>query len=479
MGVSRHTKIIATLGPASTDPATLDALIAAGVDVFRLNFSHGTHDSHAAVFRRVREAAARARRHIAILQDLSGPKIRTSRLRGGQPLTLRQGDTLRLASGEGEGTDGRVFVPYAPLISSARAGDRLLLDDGRIELRVIDCQPGELITTVMNGGTLAEHKGINAPGVNLPSNAVTEKDEIDLRFGLDLGVDLVALSFVQTPDDVRRARAIAASAGRDVPLIAKIERPQALENLAAIANAADGLMVARGDLGLECPLEEVPRVQKSIVRAARSLGRPVIVATQVLESMCSEPRPTRAEVSDAANAVDQGVDAIMLAGETAVGAYPVRAVETLVSVICDAETLPPDPFALPDVELTHAPHGRAMCEAAVTLATTGKAAAIIAVTQQGRTARMLSTLRPRALIFAVTPTDLVARRLTVHWGVTPVVSSLRRVADLPAALREATQLPDEAPVVFVNVNPDLAREGSNFVRVQQLGATRAAAPDTA
>ncbi len=476
MALRRHTKIVATLGPASTEPGTLDAMIAAGVDIFRLNFSHGTHDAHAEVYRRVREAAGRARRHIAIMQDLSGPKIRTGRLRDGQALTLRNGDTLHLAGGDGEGSDGRVFVRYEPLITSAEPGDRLLLDDGRIELRVVDRTAGELVTTVVNGGTLAEHKGINAPGVKLPANAITEKDEVDLRFGLSLGVDLVALSFVQTPDDVRRARKIAATAGRDVPFIAKIERPQALDNLAEIATVSNGLMVARGDLGLECPLEEVPRVQKSIVREARSLGRPVIVATQVLESMRTEPRPTRAEVSDAANAVDQGVDAIMLAGETAVGEYPVRAVETLAAVICDAETLPPDPFKQPKVELTHAPHGRAMCEAAVTLANSGNATAIIAVTQQGRTARMLATLRPRALIFAVTPTDIVARRLALTWGVTPVVASARRISDLREALREATDLSDTAPVVFINVTPDLAQEGANFVRVQQLGAMRGGAP---
>jgi pyruvate kinase len=467
----RHTKIIATLGPASSEPATVDALIAAGVDVFRLNFSHGTHAWHADLFRRVRDAAARAHRHVAILQDLSGPKIRTGRLRDGRAIALARGDTLRLASGDAEGSDGRVYVAYEPLITSARPGDRLLLDDGHMELLVTGRADGELVTTVVNGGMLAEHKGINAPGVKLPSNAITAKDEADLRFGLELGVDLVALSFVQTADDIARARAIAAGAGCDVPLIAKIERPQALENLAAIAAASDAMMVARGDLGLECPLEEVPRVQKSIVRQARSLGRPVIVATQVLESMRTEPRPTRAEVSDAANAVDQGADAIMLSGETAVGAYPVRAVETLAAVICDAETLPPDEFVLPEVELTHARHGRAMCEAAVTLATTGHAAAIVAITQQGRTARLLSALRPRALILAVTPRDEIARRLALPWGVTPIVSSYRRVADLQAALRDGG-LSDGA-LVYVNVSPDLALEGANFVRVQQLGATRA------
>jgi len=467
--VTRHTKIIATLGPASCEPATLDALIAAGVDVCRLNFSHGTHEEHATVFRAVRDAAARARRHVAILQDLSGPKIRTGRLKGRQPLTLRPGDALRLERGDEEGSAGRVCVGYAPLITSARPGDRLLLDDGRIELCVKGRTAHELVTEVVAGGTLGEHKGINAPGVKLPANAITEKDEADLRFGLELGVDLVALSFVQTAEDVLRARQIAASAGHSVPLIAKIERPQAVDNLEAITDVSDGVMVARGDLGLECPLEEVPRVQKLIIRQARTLGRPVIVATQVLESMRTEPRPTRAEVSDAATAVDQGADAIMLAGETAVGAYPVRAVETLVSVIRDAETLPLTDLVHLEGELTISRHGRAMGEAAVTLATTGQAAAIVAVTRQGKTAQLLSALRPPATIIAVTASDTVARRLALHWGVTSIVSPHREVSDLQEPLREIAQIPAGSVVVFVNVSQDLARVDANFVNVQQLG----------
>ena len=480
----RHTKIVATLGPASNSPAVLDALIAAGVDVFRLNFSHGTHDSHATAFRAVREAAARARRHVAILQDLSGPKIRTGRLAGGQAIELREGDELRIAAGEDEGRNGRVFTPYADLITSAEPGARLLLDDGKIELRVVARQHDELITTVVNGGSLGEHKGINAPGVKLPASAVTAKDADDLRFGLRLGVDLVALSFVQTPDDVETARSIARAAKSDVPIIAKIERPQALEHLDAILAASDGVMVARGDLGLECPLEQIPRIQKSIIARARTLGRPAILATQVLESMRTQPRPTRAEVSDAANAVDEGVDAIMLAGETAAGNYPVRAVQTLESVICDAETVPASAAllatdaaleglfkasAMPDgFDMSHARHGHAMCEAAVTLATTGQAEAIVAVTRLGKTAQLLSSLRPRATILAVTPSDAVARRLTLYWGVRPLVSDLRDLRALERPIREAIPLPTRAVVVFINISPDLTRSDANFVNVQRL-----------
>jgi len=465
----RHTKIIATLGPASSAPSTLDALIAAGADVFRLNFSHGTHETHGAMFEQVRKAAGRAGRHVAILQDLSGPKIRTGPLTGGQPVTLAEGAELRIAAGDAAGDARRVFTPYAPLITSARPGDRLLLDDGRIELRVTAKDGGELTTVVLNGGTLGEHKGINAPGVPLPASAITAKDEADLRFGIALGVDLVALSFVQTAEDVTRARSIAKDAGRDMSFIAKIERPHAMENLDAILGLCNGVMVARGDLGLEMPLEQVPRAQKQIVRRARSLGRPVIVATQVLESMRSEPRPTRAEVSDAANAVDEGVDAIMLAGETAAGAYPVRAVQTLDAIISDAETLPPSDHIVPAVDPAGRPHWRALCEAAITLATSGQADAIVAITRVGRTAELLASLRPRAPVYAVTPSDSVARRLSLNWGVTALVSEDRDAPSVERALIARRCLPAACVVVFVNVSADLSRPDGNFLNVQRLG----------
>lgn len=480
--VTRHTKIIATLGPASTVPDVLDALVAGGVDVFRLNFSHGTHDSHERTFRAVRDAAERAGRHVGILQDLSGPKIRTGRLRGGQPIALHKGDELRLAAGDDEGGPGRVFTPYAELIASAAPGDRLLLDDGKVALLVRERSHGELVTVVVHGGPLGEHKGINAPGIALPAAAVTKKDEDDLKFGLELGVDLVALSFVQTADDCHAARRIMRAARADVPLIAKIERPQALEQLDAILAASDGAMVARGDLGLECPLEQIPRIQKTIIARARALGRPVIVATQVLESMRTEPRPTRAEVSDAATAVDQGVDAIMLAGETAAGDYPVEAVATLAAIIRDAETVATPaallaegvsifgPHSLPDgFDTFRTVHGRAMCEAAVTLASTGQAEAIVAVTLQGKTAQLLSSLRPRASILAVTPSDRVARRLNLYWGVRPVVSHLEDLRALEVPIRSAIALSPHAVVVFININPDLSRQDANYLNVQRLG----------
>ena len=466
----RHTKIIATVGPASSSPEILRELLLAGVDVFRLNFSHGTHDSHAGIYRAIREAAASTRRLVAVLQDLSGPKIRTGPLEGGAPLPLQRGDTLRIAAGDEPGRAGRVFTPYRPLIESAKPGDRLLLDDGRIELRVTGADRDEIVTTVVNGGTLGQQKGINAPGVILPASAITDKDAQDLRFGLELGVDLVALSFVQTADDVRHAQRLMREAGRVVPAIAKIERPAAVDNLDSILEVANGVMVARGDLGLEMPLEQVPRIQKHVIRRTRAAGLPVILATQVLESMRVEPRPTRAEVSDAANAVDEGADAIMLAGETAAGAFPVRAVQTLDAVIRDAELMPSSERVVPEVDPTHSRHGRALCEAAVTLAYSAQADAIVAVTREGHTARLIASLRPAPPVFAATANREVVGASALLWGVTPVLTEATRIDELERLLVHDGLVASGAVVVLVNVSAELTRTDANFINVQRIGA---------
>jgi pyruvate kinase len=469
LSAMRHTKIIATVGPSSQRPEVLDALIAAGVDVFRLNFSHGTHETHAEWFRRIREATRRSGRHVAIMQDLSGPKIRTGPLVGGAAIPLKPGDELRIAHGDAPGSPGRVFTPFAELIRSAQPGARLLLDDGRVELRVTSRTDEELTTVVVHGTTLGEHKGINAPGVRLSTSALTPKDVDDLEFGLALGVDLVALSFVQTADDVRAAASHMEGRERPVPIIAKIERPAAIDHLSDILEVAQGVMVARGDLGLELPFEQVPRVQKEIIRVARTMGRPVIVATQVLDSMRVEPRPTRAEVSDAAKAVDEGVDAIMLTGETAAGQYPVEAVETLALVIQDAESVPHAMRYVPAVDPAGLRHSRALCESACTLATTGHADAIVAMTREGKTARLLSALRPSAPVFAATAHEAVASSLTLFWGVTPLLTPERDVEALEALVLSRKLIPPQSVVVFVSVQPDLKRTDTNFLNVQKIG----------
>jgi pyruvate kinase len=366
-----------------------------------------------------------------------------------------------------------VSTSYEPLAQAVKPGDRLLLDDGKIELAVETVSPGSIGTCVIDGGPLGEHKGINAPNVPLPAVGVTRKDEIDLQFGLSAGIDLVALSFVQSPDDIVRARALTAAAGRPaVPIIAKLERPEAIHRLGEIIAAADGVMVARGDLGLEMPLEHVPQVQKQVLRLARERGVPVIVATQVLESMRTEPRPTRAEVSDAAGAVDGGADAIMLSGETAVGEYPVRAVHMLDSIIRNAETLPP-PWALGVAGDERPDHLPPLCDAAVTLAGRGHVDAIVAITRAGRTARLLAARRPVVPIYAVTAADEVARRLCLWWGVTPVLDPLNEdayttVDHAAERLRAAGMLPTPATVVVVSANPDLDRRRANFLRIRKV-----------
>ena len=471
--MTRRTKIIATLGPASSTDQVIGELVDGGVDVFRLNFSHGTHDEHAALVGRVRAAAERAGRAVAILQDLSGPKIRTGLLRGGTPLRLERGAPLRIVVGDQVGETGVVSTTYADLPRALHAGDSLLLDDGRIELRVEGATRDEIRTVVVDGGELGEHKGINVPGVELPTTGLTDKDLSDLRFGLAAGVDFVALSFVQSAEVLRQARAEVRRAGAgDMPLVAKLERPEAIARLEEILAESDAVMVARGDLGLELPLERVPRIQKEVTRWARTQEVPVIVATQVLDSMRTQPRPTRAEVSDAANAVDDGVDAIMLAGETASGAYPVKTVQVLDVVIREAESIP-------SARVDSAPSGlrgghvHAVCEAAVTLAARGDAKAIVAVTRGGTTARVLAAYRPPVPVLAVTDRAEIARRLALLWGVVPVLTGvdgeLTAAAErIGAALVARGDLAPGSVVVLVRVSPDLSEDASNFLKLHRV-----------
>ena len=416
---------------------------------------------------------------VSILQDLSGPKIRTGRLKGGSPVQLKAGETIRIIAGDGEGDHEHIYTTYAELVRKARPDGLLLLDDGKVQLKVERTDGKEIVARVLEGGTLEEHKGINAPGVQLSADALTPKDIEDLRFGARLGVDMVALSFVRSADDMWQARQILTETGAPtIPLIAKIERPEALDHLDDILKVSQGVMVARGDLGLEMPLERVPTSQKEITRKARTAGIPVIVATQVLESMRLESRPTRAEVSDAANAVDDGVDAIMLAGETAVGLYPVKTVETLDAIIREAERIGPGPGGTlgamsPVVEVPRTPHAQALCEAAVTLADHSNAFAIVAITRLGNAARVLSALRPRTPIFAATETDTIARHLTIYRGVVPLITGIGKDVDttgtlLKEELRSRGLVPRGSVVVFISANARLERADQNFVNVQRF-----------
>jgi pyruvate kinase len=469
----RRTKIIATLGPASASDTVIRELVMAGVDVFRLNFSHGTHDGHAATIEKVRAASKDTGRIVALLQDLSGPKIRTGKLRGGGPVPLAPGAPLTIVVGDFEGDSARVSTTYADLPKAVHAGDKLLLDDGRLELRVTGVRDGEIATEVVDGGALGEHKGINLPGVELPTKGLTAKDIADLHFGVRAGVDFMALSFVQSAAVLRQAREeMRKAGGTSIPLVAKLERPEAISRLEEIFAESDAVMVARGDLGLELPLERVPRIQKEVTRWARTLEVPVIVATQVLESMRTEPRPTRAEVSDAANAVDDSVDAIMLAGETAAGAYPVRAVQTLDLVIRDAESMPATRSPREPARLISG-HHHAVCEAAVTLAERGDAKAIVALTHGGTTARVLSALRPRVPIIAASDQPEVTRRLTLSWGTAPILTELgddvARAANRISQELVARRLLEPGSVIgFVSVSTSLGPGPTNFVKLQRI-----------
>jgi len=475
----RHTKIIATIGPASRSDEVIEQLINAGVDVCRLNFSHGTQEAHAETFHRIRAAAARATKVVSILQDLSGPKIRTGRLKGGRSIMLKDGQAIRIVAGDGEGDEERIYTTYAELVRKTRPGGQLLLDDGKIQLEIERADGGEILARVIEGGMLDEHKGINAPGVQLSGEALTPKDIEDLKFGAQLGVDMVALSFVRSADDMWQARQILTEIGAaHIPLIAKIERPEALDHLEDILKVSQGVMVARGDLGLEMPLEKVPTSQKDITRKARRSGIPVIVATQVLESMRLAARPTRAEVSDAANAVDDGVDAIMLAGETAVGSHPVRTVETLDAVIREAERIgsahtSATGVATPIIEVPRAPHVLPLAEAAVTLADHCHAFAIVAMTRLGNAARVLSALRPRTPIFASTETAVIARQLTLYRGVTPLTTGIGKDVDttgtlLKQELSTRGLVPSGSVVVFISANARLERADQNSVNLQKF-----------
>ena len=469
----RRTKIVATVGPASNDESTLSALVGAGVDAFRLNFSHGTQAGHGDVIERIRRLAAEQGRAVALLQDLSGPKIRTGLLAGHRPIPLAAGDPLVIAAGDFEGAPGRVSTSYRALPGLVSKGQKLLLDDGRLQLEVESSTPDEISAVVVDGGMLGERKGINAPGIALPAAGLTAKDREDLRFGVRAGVDFVAMSFVQTADDLRQARAALREAGAPgTALVAKLERPEAVEHLDEILHACDAVMVARGDLGLELPLEKVPGIQKAITRRARALGVPVIVATQVFESMMKEPRPTRAEVSDAANAVEDGVDAIMLAGETAAGAFPLKAAQTLDLVLRDAERVRPRGVHLEETHVV-ATHGLAICEAAATLADRARAAAIVAVTRGGLTGGLLAALRPNTPIVAATGQPAVARRLALTWGVHPLLADLDGTLEVligrfGQTLLERGVVAPGSSIVLVSMTPSLAPGPSNFLKLQAV-----------
>jgi pyruvate kinase len=421
--MKRRAKIIATIGPASQDLDTIQRLLESGMDVARLNFSHGTHADHVKVIDNLRQASRKLGRPVTILQDLSGPKIRTGEMADG-PVQLIEGKELILTTEDSPGTSQRVQVNFPDLPASTTAGGRILLDDGKLELRVKDIQGTEVITEVVQGGLLKSHKGVNLPGADLQIEALTEKDFRDLEFGLKQDIDVLALSFVRSAEDIEHLRkAIQSTAPErsEIPIIAKLEHPDAIENLHEIIHAADGVMVARGDLGIEMAPESVPIAQKRIIASANKHLSFVIIATQMLESMVDSPRPTRAEASDVANAVLDGSDAVMLSGETAIGNYPVKTVQMMSSIICQSEEHS-DEWGRMSLDLTDdSSHDDAVSitRAARELAQDRAVAAVAVFTRSGRTARLMSKARPNVPILAFTPEKKTYQYLSMLWGITP------------------------------------------------------------
>jgi pyruvate kinase len=426
----RRTKIVATIGPSSHEKGTLERLVEAGVDVVRLNFSHGEHAQHLEVIESAREIAARRGRPVALLQDLSGPKIRTGKIKGGAAVELKDGARIRITTDETvEGTADLISTTYDPLPRDVAAGDTILLDDGNLELKVLGAAEESIDCEVVHGGPLKSNKGMNLPGVKLSTPALTEKDRRDLAFGVAHGVDWVALSFVRQARDVEETKALIASLGGSVPVIAKIEKREAIDDLAQIVRVADGLMVARGDLGVELSTEEVPTLQKRIIHLANGAGKVVITATQMLESMIENARPTRAEASDVANAILDGTDAIMLSAETASGRFPVESVETMARIARYTE----EHYAFRRGDRTVVGPGsmvaRSLARVAAMVAEELDCKLIVAFTESGSTARLVSCFRPRAPIAAITYNDETYRRLALWWGVVPVKSTFEASTD--------------------------------------------------
>ncbi|MFZ0389720.1 MAG: pyruvate kinase [Calditrichia bacterium] len=447
-----RTKIVATVGPASSDPAILEKLVAAGVDVFRLNFSHGDHQSHGEVINHIKEIRKKNNRAVAILQDLSGPKIRVGDMPG-EPLSMNSGDEIVLdASRESNISEKRVAINYPQFAGDVHPGARLLLADGEIELKVQRVEDPRVFCKVITGGNLYAHKGVNFPSGSFKIPSLTEKDKDDLAFGMKMGVDLLAISFVRSAEDVKATRELMKKSNRQVPIIAKIEKHEALKQLDNIVNAADGLMVARGDLGVEIAIEKVPVVQKQIIRMANFARKPVITATQMLKSMMDAPKPTRAEATDVANAILDGTDAVMLSEETAVGKYPVTAVETMSRIAEETEKIFPFYSAMSGNEPTGDSTTRAVSHSAAILSEEIEAKLIFALTRSGYTANAIAAFHPRSYILALTPDENVYYRLALVWGVIPVRHQLQ--SDLQQILQE---------VVDIAKKRNLQKEGDRYV----------------
>jgi pyruvate kinase len=471
----RRAKIVATLGPASNTPEVFRELVRAGLDVARLNFSHGSHEQKAELIRMVRTISKEERKPICILADLQGPKIRTGKLKGHKPVQLIAGKRLTITPREIEGTAALVGTTFKTLAENLERGSRILLSDGLIELHVESVKGVDVICEIVNGGVLGENKGINLPGIAVNVPSLTEKDEEDLIFAIAQGVDTVAVSFVRTADDVRHVKNRLAALRSDAWVVAKLEKPQAIEHLDSILEVTDAIMVARGDLGVEVPPEKVPALQKHIIRRAAEFRKPVITATQMLESMIDNPRPTRAEASDVANAIYDGTDSVMLSAESAAGKYPVEAVAMMAKIITETEhqiRLDPRP-ALghhPSVRLSIA---ETICECMSHAADDLDVAAIAIFTESGMTARLLSKYHPDPPIFALSPFEKVINRCMLLWGTYPILCARFRDTDklvsMAEQILETQGHVHQRQIVGIVAGTRTKSGATNFMRLHMVG----------
>ncbi len=470
----RRTKIVCTIGPASQSDSVLREMITSGMDVARINFSHGDDNTHAAYISSVRQLAAEEGQVVAVLQDLQGPRVRIGPIYGNE-VAISPGNTIILTSRSVAGDAREVSVHGADLSKDVKAGNSILIEDGLIGLRVEDVRPGDVVCRVVDGRVLRAHKGINVPGVTLSIPTITDKDRLDMAFGAKHQVDFVALSFVRTADDIHEARKLLQSLGSDAPIIAKIEKHEAVDNFDSILDAVDGIMVARGDLGVEIPLEQVPVVQKSIIAKCNAAGKPVITATQMLNSMIENPRPTRAEASDIANAIFDGTDAVMLSGETAAGHYPVESVRTMAKIAVQAEQALPFSRYIQEILLTPATSVTdAISQATVEIAYELNAKAIVTMTASGFTARMIAKHRPKTPILVATPNEKTRVRLALTWGVqTPLRKEYRTTDELIESAVEvalSTGIAAQGDRIVITAGIPIGMPGrTNLLKVHTIG----------
>ncbi len=474
-GQVRRAKIVGTLGPASSSEPVFRQLVRAGLDVARLNFSHGSREQQSDLICMVRRVSQEECKPICILADLQGPKIRTGTLQGGEPVLLTAGERLTITPREIVGNASLVSTTFQTLAENLVAGSRILLSDGLIELRVVEIQGDDVVCTIVNGGMLGEKKGINLPGIAVNVPSLTEKDEEDLEFALSAGVDVIAVSFVRTADDVRHVKTRVTALGSDAWVIAKLEKPQGVEHLDSILEVADGIMVARGDLGVEVPPEKVPAIQKHIIRRATEFRKPVITATQMLESMIENPRPTRAEASDVANAIYDGTDAVMLSAETATGKYPVEAIAMMAKIIAETEhqiRMEPQPVRQKPRKLRLSV-AETICECMAHAAEDLDLTAIAIFTESGVTARLLSKYRPEPPIYALSSIEHVIQRATLLWGTYPILCARFKDTDklvqMAEDILEQGGFVQERQIVGIVAGTRTRSGATNFMRLHMVG----------